>query len=258
MRARWIWLAAPAMALGAVFLAWTPHAQTPSNFTASNMQSPAPTADEEAGAARSSGGHRPPPLGRRAPTLRPPHPDESSRADAAPHRVQPQTAFRPAVVDRPSATQPPSTTQGWSSPSQPHAITLPATEGGPDSAGGPAAGEARTAEAPPAGLPTPILTPPVLLNPSPAYPSDAYAVAIDRSLLTPELRLLASEGRVVVRVFVRADGTVGAVVIGQSSGNPALDRAAVEAASSWRFQPATRDDVAVDAWAVIPVRFVLP
>jgi len=62
----------------------------------------------------------------------------------------------------------------------------------------------------------------------------------------------------VVRVFVRADGTVGTVLLSQSSGNSALDRAALEAASSWRFQPATRDGLAIEAWAVIPVRFVLP
>jgi protein TonB len=71
------------------------------------------------------------------------------------------------------------------------------------------------------------------------------------------LHLLASEGRVVIRVLVRGDGTVGTVLVNQSSGNPALDRAAVEAAAFWRFQPATRDGVAIDAWAVIPVRFVL-
>lgn len=215
---------------------------------------------------------------------------QDHRAGAAPPRVDPRPALR--AQQQPAAQHPirphlPSGTQ------KPAAATLPVTGGGPDSSGRPAtggvaasgrgessgegwsagerspvgevsaaggepaAGEPSTAEALPAALPTSIVTPPVLLDHSPAYPRDAYIVAVDRSLLIPELRLFASEGRVVVRVLVRTDGTVGTVLVNQSSGNPPLDRAAVEAAASWRFQPATRDGVAIDAWAVIPVRFVL-
>jgi len=98
----------------------------------------------------------------------------------------------------------------------------------------------------------------VLLAHPAAYPGDAYVVSLDRSLITPELRLLLPEGRVVLRVLVRPDGSVGAVEVARSSGTPALDRAAVQAAASWRFQPATRDGAAIAAWAVIPVRFVVP
>lgn len=97
-----------------------------------------------------------------------------------------------------------------------------------------------------------------MLTPTGTYPSEAHIVQLDRSAIAPELRLLASEGRVVLRVLVRADGTVGSVETAQSSGNQVLDRAAVEAATSWRFQPATRDGDPIDAWAIIPVRFTGP
>lgn len=102
-----------------------------------------------------------------------------------------------------------------------------------------------------------VLTPPVLVSGSADYPGDAYAVAVDRSRLTPELRLILPEGRVVLRVLVRPDGTVDQVEVAASSGHPELDRAAAEAAQSWQFRPATRDGEPIAAWAVIPVRFVI-
>jgi len=225
------------------------------------MHIPAPSADEEIGSARS----------------RPGDPSENRRTGRAPGRDYPRPALRP---QQRHATLPPSRPQlasgsqelaagklqpGRREPSSSERQVGPSTRGTGSAAGGksvpgegPAPAAPPAAEAPPAAAPAPTLTPPILLNPSAAYPSDGYALAVDRSLVTPELRLLASEGRVVVRLFVRADGTVGTITITQSSGNPALDGAAVEAASSWGFQPATRDGVAIDAWVVIPVRFVLP
>lgn len=104
----------------------------------------------------------------------------------------------------------------------------------------------------------PVLSPPVLLTATTHYPGDAYSVTVDRSLLTPELRLVVPEGRVVLRVLVRPDGTVERVEVVESSGHPVLDRAAADAARSWKFQPATRDGEPIAAWAIIPVRFVVP
>ena len=107
-------------------------------------------------------------------------------------------------------------------------------------------------------VPGPVLVPPVLLPEASTYPQDAQIVEVDRSLLTPRIRVVAPEGRVVVRVLVRADGTAAKVEIVATSGHPDLDRAALERAGAWRFQPATRDGVPIDAWVVIPVRFVVP
>ncbi len=106
--------------------------------------------------------------------------------------------------------------------------------------------------------PAPVLIPPVLLTQTAAYPDEATRIVLDRTLITPELRLVASEGRVVLRVLVQEDGSVAEVRILSPSGNPVFDRAAMEAAAAWRFRPATRDGVPIAAWAIIPVRFIIP
>lgn len=81
------------------------------------------------------------------------------------------------------------------------------------------------------------------LNPRPRYPLSA--------------RRRGLEGRVVLRVFVEADGRVRSVDIVTSSTHPVLDTAAVEAIAGWRFDPARRSGVAVAAWIDIPVAFRL-
>ncbi|HEY6104316.1 MAG TPA: TonB family protein [bacterium] len=105
---------------------------------------------------------------------------------------------------------------------------------------------------------TPVLTPPVLLTASEAASSQSAQVTLDRTMLTPQLRITALEGRVVLAVLVRVDGSVGWVRIESSSGIDPLDTAAVKAAEIWRFRPATRDGVSTESWAIIAVRFVLP
>lgn len=117
-----------------------------------------------------------------------------------------------------------------------------------------------TAMLPQAGLiaGAPILTPPVLQTPVAGYPAEGYRVVVDRAMLTPRLRIEAAQGRVVLRIRVRPDGSVAQVDVVESSGVPVLDQAAARAAAGWIFTPATRDGEPIDAWAVIPVRFVVP
>src|SRR5206468_1880890 len=98
----------------------------------------------------------------------------------------------------------------------------------------------------------------VLLTPVAGYPAGGYRVAIDRSVLTLQLRVEAAQGRVVLRILVRPDGSIGQVAIAESSGSPVLDEAAVRAAAEWVFVPATRDSQPVEAWAIVPIRFVVP
>src|SRR2546427_9542642 len=102
------------------------------------------------------------------------------------------------------------------------------------------------------------LTAPVLLTPVAGYPAEGYRVKVDRSILTAQIRVEAAQGKVVLKILVRSDGSVGQVNLVESSGYPALDEAAVRAAALWRFTPATRDGQPVEAWAVIPIRFVVP
>lgn len=65
------------------------------------------------------------------------------------------------------------------------------------------------------------------------------------------------EGTVVLLVKVLADGRTGEVKVKRSSGDSALDEAAVMAARGWTFLPAMRGPKAVGAWVEIPVKFEL-
>ena len=102
----------------------------------------------------------------------------------------------------------------------------------------------------------PVLIPPVLLT-EPTQDGGDQQVALERGQLTTQLRLEAREGRVVLRILIRTNGTVARAEVARSSGQSALDQAAVLAVGSWRFDPATRNGAAIEAWVLIPVRFVV-
>lgn len=97
--------------------------------------------------------------------------------------------------------------------------------------------------------PEPVIVPPdfvaaYLNNPPPVYP---YAAKQRRE--TGEVRL---------RVRVLADGTAGDVKIEKSSGSASLDQAARDVVfKRWRFVPARRGEVAVEAWVIVPLVFEL-
>jgi TonB family protein len=104
----------------------------------------------------------------------------------------------------------------------------------------------------------PLLTPPVLLSEgSLRYPAEGYRIVVDHSVFAPGVGIDAAEGRVGVKILVRADGSVGAVEVTQPSGRSFLDVAAVREVSRWKFAPATRDGQPIEAWALIPLLFVL-
>ena len=73
----------------------------------------------------------------------------------------------------------------------------------------------------------------------------------------PRCLRMGIEGTVRVRVLVGEDGRVQEVTVGKSSGEAALDDAAMDAVRYWRFEPAKRDGVPVRAWAVVPIEFKL-
>jgi TonB family protein len=105
---------------------------------------------------------------------------------------------------------------------------------------------------------TPLLTPPVLLSVgSLRYPAEGYRIVVDRSASAPGVGIDVAEGRVGLKILVRADGSVGGVEVAQSSGRSALDVAAVREVSVWKFTPATRDGQPIDAWALVPLAFVV-
>jgi TonB family protein len=65
------------------------------------------------------------------------------------------------------------------------------------------------------------------------------------------------EGQVVLRVLVDDQGRSKEVEINRSSGNDALDRAAVDAIRRWRFHPARYGDRRIETWVQIPIVFRL-
>lgn len=70
-------------------------------------------------------------------------------------------------------------------------------------------------------------------------------------------REMGWEGTVVLRVEVKADGTVGAVSIHRTSGYLTLDEAALIAVKRWRFAPPTDGAFTFAAVVDVPVRFDL-
>ncbi len=65
------------------------------------------------------------------------------------------------------------------------------------------------------------------------------------------------EGITTLRFVVLANGHVGQIAVSRSAGYVDLDRAAVEAVKTWRFEPAKRGKEAVAVWVTLPVRFEL-
>lgn len=82
-----------------------------------------------------------------------------------------------------------------------------------------------------------------LNNPAPNYP-----------LMS---RRLGEQGRVLLDVYILANGTVGELRIKQSSGFSRLDQAALQTVKTWRYQPARRGQQAIDFWYVQPLSFSL-
>ena len=78
--------------------------------------------------------------------------------------------------------------------------------------------------------------------PAPRYPSDAAR--------------RGAEGTVLLKILVGTDGNPLQVVVQQSSGHRALDRAAREhVLAKWRFKPALRNGQPVQAYGLVPIAF---
>lgn len=82
-----------------------------------------------------------------------------------------------------------------------------------------------------------------LNNPAPDYPATS--------------RRLGEEGRVLMKVLVSADGSAETVQIEKSSGSERLDNAAIAAVKRWRFIPAKKNNQALSAYVIVPVKFSL-
>ncbi len=87
----------------------------------------------------------------------------------------------------------------------------------------------------------PIFNANYLNNPAPYYPLAAKRKGI--------------QGKVLLNVAVKTDGTPATVEISRSSGSSALDEAALDAVKQWKFVPARRGGQFVQANVIVPVEF---
>ena len=71
----------------------------------------------------------------------------------------------------------------------------------------------------------------------------------------PQLRDAGLGGTVRIYFLIDEGGTVRNRVLDESSGHPALDEAAMQVASVYRFRPATNGDEPVYAWVSLPMTF---
>jgi protein TonB len=104
---------------------------------------------------------------------------------------------------------------------------------------------------------TPVAPPgPVDLSPT---PPGADVQLVPRSMpkpVYPRAELARGvEGVVLVRVRVGREGVPMQIRLERSSGNANLDRAALDGAKKWRFEPALQAGEAVEVEATVPVRF---
>lgn len=112
--------------------------------------------------------------------------------------------------------------------------------------------------APDPAAPPPVaavqLTPPVPVDQPPLHPL-MTTVVTSGPLGVSGLEELSVRGRLRARLLVRADGTVARVEIVVSSGDAGLDQLARDGLLRWRFVPATRDGVPIEAYLLLWVTF---
>lgn len=87
--------------------------------------------------------------------------------------------------------------------------------------------------------------------------ADATRVGNSPPSYPPLSRRLGEQGQVVLSLHVLADGSLGQLLVKQSSGYRRLDEAAIAAVRTWRFIPAMQGGTPVAAWYLQPVSFSL-
>ncbi len=89
----------------------------------------------------------------------------------------------------------------------------------------------------------PVFNAAYLNNPAPYYPKSAKRRGI--------------QGKVLLSVLVKKDGTAGDIQVSKSSGSNDLDEAALDAVKQWKFIPAKNKGSIVEAKVIVPVEFKL-
>lgn len=250
----WGWLAAVAGAHAAGLVALSglggePHPELqPAEATAISVRLLAADARPRPDAAIAS------PDPHAAPTT---HAAAPAREKSAPPPAHTHGRRTESPAGHPPAAEPPASSVGRVAPDahapQPHEEprqpgghpTAPAAPEPPAPAGIAAVAPASTPIAPGAGASfhAPRYDAAYLDNPTPQYPKLS--------------RRRGEQGKVTLRVRVRADGRAEAVEIAHSSGHPRLDDAALETVQSWRFVPARQGEAPIESSLLVPIVFRL-
>ena len=111
-------------------------------------------------------------------------------------------------------------------------------------------------------VPAPTVAPPIAVAPpAPARvelpSSDADYLQNPKPTYPGLSKRLGEQGKVVLRVFIEADGKAEKAEIKQSSGFERLDQAALATVLRWRYVPGKRAGVAEGMWFNVPISFVL-
>lgn len=109
-------------------------------------------------------------------------------------------------------------------------------------------GTVGTATVEPVKPPPPVLTTPTI---DPRYAN------LFQPVFPPDEQRAGRSGRVVVRVLVGVDGRVKDIARVSATSDSFYDVARKRALDKWRFKPATRDGIPVEAWREVAVSFVL-
>ncbi|MBI2235469.1 MAG: energy transducer TonB [Magnetospirillum sp.] len=161
----------------------------------------------------------------------------------------------PAVEEPPPLPQPQAAAKAVPTPApaaKPKAAPLP-------QAVQPAADAAPTAAATPETVTTPAAQAPEPPPVAAAAPADLLPSPVE--MPRPTYPLLARrkgwEGVVLLMVEVNELGCPNTIQVKRSSGYPALDEAAMDAAKRWHFDPARKAGRIVTATVEVPIRFSL-
>ncbi|WP_242148201.1 TonB family protein [Sphingomonas sp. BAUL-RG-20F-R05-02] len=95
--------------------------------------------------------------------------------------------------------------------------------------------------------------PPVLTTPT----IDPRYANLFQPVFPPDEQRAGRSGRVVVRVLVGVDGRVKDIARVSATSDSFYDVTRKRALDKWRFKPATRDSIPVEAWREVAVSFVL-
>jgi periplasmic protein TonB len=121
-----------------------------------------------------------------------------------------------------------------------------------------ASANATPTASPPTVASTAPATPPVPAKPKVELPSsDADYLSNPAPPYPPVSKRLKEQGRVLLRVFVSAEGSAMQVELRQTSGFERLDTIAIETVKRWKFVPGKRDGVVEAMWVTVPIIFEL-